>query len=155
VSRKEHPAGSAPCEMLARSRANGRAVGTLPSGSFQHSSETKLASVKWHQPIWPVSTAKNWLCGVSRAGYKKGGGGIRTGSREERELNLDCGGKGRFQKTVGRRNHLLGKGPDVRERLVMGVNWVCPGRPSIVGIFREIGLESWGGGCSVGLTGGW
>lgn len=80
----------------------------------------KLASVKWHQPIWPVSTAKNCLCGVSGAGYKKGGGGIRTGSREKTELNLDCGGKGRSQKTVGRRNHLLGKGNDVRERLVMG-----------------------------------
>lgn len=47
-------------------------------------------------------------------------GGIRTGSREKIELNLDCGGKGRSQKTVGRRNHLLGKGNDVRERLVMG-----------------------------------
>lgn len=86
------------------------------------------------------------MCGVSRAGYKKEGGRIRTGSREKTELNLDCGGKGRFQKTVGRRNHLLGKGNDVRERLVMGVNWVCSGEPSIVGIFREISLESRGEG---------
>ena len=103
--------------------------GPCPQGAFNTAGEMKLTSVKRHQPIRPVSTAKCWLCGVSWEGCKRCGGEIRNGSKEKTELNLDCERKGRFQEIVGRRNRILGKGKDVRERPSNGVNWVCTGAP--------------------------